>query len=72
VSRLNHLYGELKKVFVLVEERVYPLSWQPPASWGPPTTVWKVTIKGLPVDSMHFAGGQQANRCAWKVHGYDD
>jgi hypothetical protein len=66
-----HLHGELKKFFVLVEEKVTRSRGNLPRSGVNPTTVWRVTIKRLPVDSLHVAGGQQVNRCAVLVHGYD-
>jgi hypothetical protein len=43
---------------------VRPPSWTPPASWGHSRTIWRITVKGLPVDSMFFDNGEHVSRCA--------
>ena len=70
-STVNEAKAILKAIYIWPDERVRPLSWQPPASWGQPRTVWRITVHGKPVDSMFFENGEHVRRAAFKTQGYD-
>jgi hypothetical protein len=71
-SAVNHVRATLKRAFVFPEDQLRPISYQWPASYGEPTSVYPGVLHGIPYNSYHFENAPNVKRATVPVQGYDD
>ena len=71
-SRVNAAKAVLKQFFIFPEEQLRPMSYQIPASYGQPTSIYPGVLHGVPYESLHFESAPNVKRATVKVTGYDD
>jgi hypothetical protein len=71
-STVNAAKVVLKQFFIFPEEQLRPMSYQWPASYGQPTSVYPGVLHGVPYESFHFESAPNVKRATVKVVGYDD